>query len=466
MAFPSKYREIEIPEDSPFMNDKLGMAGFANTMSSLVQMYGDSGAVIALDGAWGTGKTTFMQMWRKKLALEGVKSVYFNAWETDYFKDPLTAIIGELNEIYENDTKFKDIAVTAGKILVGAGIAVVQKKIKDYTGLDAAEAKTAVKGIEESVFESLNNYKNEKAAVGTFKKDLSRFVADSGSCPFVFIVDELDRCNPTYAVKVLETIKHFFDVPNIVFVLAINKEQLETSIKGFYGSSEMDAGNYLRRFFDIQIELPRPSPDKFCEMLFDHYCFSDYFEIETKDRREIKADEFKQIVRLFCNTTNVDLRTWDRLFAHTRLVAQQFGNRNQVIIELIFFLCYLKVTGNELYESFKQKELSVQELIDKIEKELPRELIEKKDYYAPREKDNRSLIYVIGEFLVVYDFNVNGSNGSFVSAKEEAEDFPFKFNIIPEDTIRRVPEWCSRVLRIEHPMEFFTNKIDLADSFR
>lgn len=97
--------------------------------------------------------------------------------------------------------------------------------------------------------------------------------------PVVFFVDELDRCNPNYAVSVLERIKHLFDIPNLVFVLAINKKQLCNAIQGYFGSMNMDSNEYLRRFIDIEYTLPAPQLEKFCNYLYDEYGFDEFSEI-------------------------------------------------------------------------------------------------------------------------------------------------------------------------------------------
>lgn len=67
----------------------------------------------------------------------------------------------------------------------------------------------------------------------------------------MFFIDELDRCRPTFAIELLERIKHLFDIQNIVFVLSIDKEQLEASTAAAYGSA-INAPEYLRRFIDLE----------------------------------------------------------------------------------------------------------------------------------------------------------------------------------------------------------------------
>ena len=74
--------------------------------------------------------------------------------------------------------------------------------------------------------------------------------------PLLIFVDELDRCRPDYAIKLLEQMKHLFSVPGVIFVLAINGEQLNHSIRAVYGAG-FDSARYLRRFIDFDIRLPR-----------------------------------------------------------------------------------------------------------------------------------------------------------------------------------------------------------------
>lgn len=59
----SRTQEIEIPEKTPFVNDKLERAMLCDTLTDVVSFYGQSGCVMALSGEWGSGKTTFVKMW-------------------------------------------------------------------------------------------------------------------------------------------------------------------------------------------------------------------------------------------------------------------------------------------------------------------------------------------------------------------------------------------------------------------
>lgn len=78
----------------------------------------------------------------------------------------------------------------------------------------------------------------------------------------LIFIDELDRCKPDYAIRLLERIKHYFDDERITFVFSVNLTQLQWTVKGYYGSS-FDATGYLEKFFDFFFTVPRVDSVRF-----------------------------------------------------------------------------------------------------------------------------------------------------------------------------------------------------------
>ena len=123
--------------------------------------------------------------------------------------------------------------------------------------------------------ERLNKYSEAKQSIDEFRtllEDVAKTLSESRqnldnqeNHSLVIIIDELDRCRPTYAIELLETAKHLFAVDNIVFVLGINIAEMTHSIKALYGS-DFDAEGYLRRFINLDYPLPDPNP----EVVFDY----------------------------------------------------------------------------------------------------------------------------------------------------------------------------------------------------
>ena len=264
MSIPIRPKDIEVPESDPFKNDLLDRKKTAQVLTEVLRSF-DGPGVVALDAPWGAGKTTFLEMWKWHLRTSEFAVVEFNAWKTDFAEDPFLALSTELH---------------AG--IASSGIDVPRKvmhRIKETTqqivkhGLRetvrlAAGAVPVVGGVAGTVAESalasfaearVSSYTKRKDAIRSFQKSLcqvARTVSEQGDGkPIVVIVDELDRCRPTYAVEFLEVAKHIFSVNNVVFVLGINREQLVHSICALYGS-QFDADTYLRRFIDASIRLP------------------------------------------------------------------------------------------------------------------------------------------------------------------------------------------------------------------
>lgn len=100
--------------------------------------------------------------------------------------------------------------------------------------------------------------------------------------PLMVMIDELDRCRPSYAVELLEVAKHLFSVDLIVFVLAVNCDQFAHLVKALYGN-EFDAEGYLRRFFDVDFKLPGPERQAFIAAQLRATVINDYFDLATEN---------------------------------------------------------------------------------------------------------------------------------------------------------------------------------------
>src|SRR5687768_17042097 len=87
--------EPEVPAGDPFAHDRLRRKDEAEQLTTLVE-HAPTPLVLSLDAEWGTGKTTFVRMWRQLLEDSSHKTIYFNAWETDFIADPLVALVGEV----------------------------------------------------------------------------------------------------------------------------------------------------------------------------------------------------------------------------------------------------------------------------------------------------------------------------------------------------------------------------------
>lgn len=113
----------------------------------------------------------------------------------------------------------------------------------------------------------------------------------------VIFIDELDRCNPAFAIKLLERIKHYFSNSRITFVFSVNVAELQHAIRSHYGS-EFDASRYLDRFFDLRIDLPPATMDRFYhEIGLNH----GWYVYETVCKTIVEQNHFtlREIVKFY-----------------------------------------------------------------------------------------------------------------------------------------------------------------------
>jgi hypothetical protein len=256
--------DIEIPDEEPFLNDELGRRELASRLTSLIAD-ADGPLVMSINGRWGTGKTTFIKMWDQMLENEGnIKTLRFNAWENDFVSDPTVVFVEEMTTAIEEDDDL-DTALIDLEGIRKAGKEIIRRGIPLLLSLTAG-SKPAEEV--EKVFEA---YRDEKHQIKQFREKIAEVadrVQSTTDSPLLIFIDELDRCRPDFAVELLERVKHLFDVPGIVFILAIDSEQLESSVRSLYGA-DMDAPGYLRRFIDLQYRLPRPEGGKYLDYLFE-----------------------------------------------------------------------------------------------------------------------------------------------------------------------------------------------------
>jgi len=169
--------------------------------------------------------------------------------------NPFLGLVGQLcnypngidQQAKSNFEKFKIAANGISSILGGLFSSVIDtNKIKD--GIKELE------GTDEKIFDKqIKTYLQLKKNKESFKKALSN-LEGTETIKLIFI-DELDRCAPNFAVRFLETVKHYFNAENTVFVVLIDKTILAQNIQHFYGQN-IDAERYLSRFFDFELDLP------------------------------------------------------------------------------------------------------------------------------------------------------------------------------------------------------------------
>lgn len=381
-----KNEPLDIDPDQPFKWDRLGRLESAENLTALVAGCSQP-FVLSVSGPWGSGKTTFVQMWKRHLEIEGHSCLYFNAWENDYVDDPLIAMIGEIQENidrwaldFSKHPKANKSWKTARSI--GAGILrkatplavrlathglLEMKEIKDAFG--SLEPGGAVADFAASLAsERLESYAAEKKGITRFREQLASFAADVAEgedhkAPLIFFVDELDRCRPLFAVELLERIKHLFSVPGIVFVLSIAREELIHSIRALYGAG-MDADGYLRRFIDLDYRLPTPRPEEYAENLFDQLDLE-----ESLRKRRNGQSERQGILEIFAACVEMfafSLRAQEQCFTLLGIALRTTHSNHTLFEQPLTFLIALRQAKPALYTRFAEGVCGVNDLFAEL----------------------------------------------------------------------------------------------------
>lgn len=381
MEFKSKKNIIT--QENPFANDKLNRKNHIKNLSTLLLNI-SSPIVVSINAPWGCGKTTFLEMLNADLRNSACKTVYYSAWETDFAPDPLLAFLGEMNkeiELIIKDNKNKNIAwentKKAGKHILKNAIPAIIKVstagIIDAEKIIEDESSKFMEGLSKDY---IKEYLNNKTAIAKFKEGIEKILNknDTEITKLYVIIDELDRCRPTYAVELLERIKHLLDINGLVFVLALDKLQLSHSIKAIYGS-EFDSLGYLRRFIDIEYTLPRVELNDFIDEQYNHFGFTDFFQKRKNySAFQNESSTLKNTFKLLADAKQLSLREIEQLFARINLVILSTEENVHLYPVLLVFLILAKDHDINIYYTYMNEDSPPNIMIDFLYKIIPEDI--------------------------------------------------------------------------------------------
>lgn len=370
--FPPQ-EEITLYETGFPAKDILERRHVGKQLSDLLEKIEDP-LVVALEGPWGCGKTYFLKRWVGAHTLENggkATTIYFDAFANDFLDDPLIALIGAIGDRLpkaEAGMTLKKVAMKLATPVSRIGISLVTAGISELVGpvLEATlaasseEAEKAAEAFwkrEDGRKEAMSQF---RTALTTLTKE-SKKGADDGK-PLIIVVDELDRCRPDYALSILEVIKHFFSVPHVHFVLGINLEALEQSVKARYGSG-INASNYLKRFISISMVLPDfvfSEEKRHASIIY----FAHYAEKMNIDQKI--ASETRRHIELITLANEVSLRDIDKILTRIALIPAE--NRLLVdgngYITITISLIILQILDKNLYDVAIKRNIPLDKIND------------------------------------------------------------------------------------------------------
>lgn len=286
---------------STYLSDSIGrnkdIFHFVNILDSLEGSYS-----ISLDGKWGSGKTFFVkqtkmvleannefiesmspekkQMIKEKqhsffgpdVTLAPQVCVYYDAWENDSDEDPMLSLVYSIMQTVSTDYTFRErnylktgtaILEVIGKQNWGSIIGSIKSGVSILEHLSGTDIEKIVEGLKgENPLEVLEKDRSLSEKINEF---LDSLLPEKGNRLVIF-VDELDRCSPSYAVRLLERVKHYFSNEKITFVFSVNISELQYTIKQYYGY-DFDGARYLDRFFDLRVQIPKVDLSKYYSQL-------------------------------------------------------------------------------------------------------------------------------------------------------------------------------------------------------
>lgn len=325
--------------------DILNRGGFINHVVKIVKKIAANkgNMTFAINGDWGCGKTFVLDKIQKKLE-ENPNNKFlvipYNCWQYDYYNEPLVAIVSSLIDFLE-DTKIisENVKTTLKEIMLNVGLGVTTSFLKNKIGIDVSDITTGLKDARSGEInaENFDNYYSFKKALSRLKEQLQNL---SEQHTIVFAVDELDRCLPEYAIKVLERLHHVAeDIPNMITIIAIDKKRLDHTVESIFGRGT--AENYLKKFikFELHLDQGMHSP-RFFEKFPNFY---KRFNAELWELDIDKTDKFLE--ELF---RGVNIRTQEQIIEETTIfndICFKDKKQDHTIMYMELFI----VTLNRLY---------------------------------------------------------------------------------------------------------------------
>ena len=322
---------IPVPKDAPYRHDKLKRQEFGTGLCNLLS-YGDNTGAIILNGAWGTGKSTFLKMLAEQLrnhddGSEGKIVIEMNAWENDAFREPIEYIAEKIREGLNEHKKtllpkrwqrwflkpwMVNIFLALSKLsFLSSMISTGFKEL-----LACLQALHALVALLKSIGKPTNYHgqilENLKNNLVKEAKNLWSRRNHKEPRRIIVIIDELDRCRPDYAIRFLETMKHVFEVAHVTFLLAVDKGQLTHSIKGVYGN-DFDAEKYLERFGDVWLSLPENPRSDFIIGVLENINFENYLPKGTNDNDALDGVTANDMMVAVLDRANKNLREIEKI---------------------------------------------------------------------------------------------------------------------------------------------------------
>ena len=354
---------IDVPR-KPSQADLFGIQVYQDALIKYIRLT-DTPITIALQGEWGSGKTSLMNQLRYNLCdEEGAPyyAIWINTWQYSLMKTPqqsiisiLEGIINQIGQLNPSRHKWEESKKKIGGVF---------KKMATIGTKVAA----GVVGVEGDVVNDIFNSDNSESDIAQLKDEIARLIddalaQDSTKQGFTFYIDDLDRIDPPVAVEILELLKNIFDLEKCVFILAIDYDVVIKGLKPKFGELTESNEREFRSFFDKIIQLPFSMPvasynvDTF---LVDALRKIEFFTDEELNDPQL-AEDLSEIARLSVGSNPRSLKRLTNTLALISLInevqTQQDVNARQTVLnkELNFALVCMQIAYPYIYNQLTEE---------------------------------------------------------------------------------------------------------------
>ena len=348
--------------DSPISKleeDYLRIEKYAISLSKFIQQ-SDTPITVGLQGEWGTGKTSLMSLLLEQFNDEAnrneIASSWVNTWEYSMFKGAKettpSVLKGMLDKLKDSCKErgvwtLKDDAKStfnkAGKFLSG----IANQVVANQTGIN----------IKDAVDSNSESYVAEIAEVKKMISGLIQELINDEKNPVkkvVFFVDDLDRILPSDAVEVLESLKNIFDIPNCVFILAIDYDVVVKGLESKFGPKTKENEREFRSFFDKIIQVPFTMP-------VGAYDISSFLKNKLAELNvEINDEEVSQITKIVGYTVGNNPRSLKRYlntFSLIKIIVlddDEIDDANDINKIILFATLGIQISYPEIFRLLTQ----------------------------------------------------------------------------------------------------------------
>lgn len=361
--------------------------GFGEALGSLI-MQSDEPLVLSLEAPWGEGKTTFVHQWRRHMEkTQGVHCIYFDAFRSDFHSDAFLTLATELYRyaaevLPQEDPNVEGLkkgAIKLCKVLSKSAVRTALKmvplgELADETATTFAEelqaqlSEASDTWLEETFSEHvkiddlLERFQDTLANVVESAYHKISEAENTKEKPLVFIIDELDRCRPDFALQLLEKVKHVFSVPRVTFLLVNNPDQLEESVRATYGAG-IDANRYLHKFFTISMLLPINKQDEY-RSKSDLSKYTQFLTEQLGDSLPNRR-EHEVAIAAICSHKGVGLREIERIVGYVIAYAAMKPGDSAVVSPVAWarsFACCVKVLSPRLFRKMMIDDVSIDDI--------------------------------------------------------------------------------------------------------